>query len=141
PAPPPAAPVPDPAPELAVVSAAARGSLNGRSGYGATAEEPAVPAAPAPVADPEALRALVIEVLERRHGDVAATLAEVRAQGHVCDEAGIQRISDNHWFPYAVYRLLAKHHGDGELVAQELRSQGIAYDQAALDELVRSWRV
>ncbi|WP_165969175.1 DUF2637 domain-containing protein [Actinomadura sp. KC06] len=135
------APVPDPEPELAVVSAAARGSANGRSGYGAAAEEPAAPAAPAPVADPEALRALVIDVLERRHGDVAATLAEVRAQGHICGEADIQRISDNHWFPYAVYRLLAKHHGDGELVAQELLSQGILYDQAALDELVRSWRV
>ncbi|MFI0408119.1 DUF2637 domain-containing protein [Actinomadura sp. 3N508] len=135
------APVPDPEPELAVVSAAARGSVNGRSGYGATVEEPAAPPAAVPVADPETLRALVIEVLERRHGDVAATLADVRAQGHVCGEADIQRISDNHWFPYAVYRLLAKHHGDGALVAQELRAQGIRYDQAALDELVRSWRV
>ncbi|WUI02643.1 DUF2637 domain-containing protein [Spirillospora sp. NBC_00431] len=142
PAPAPApAPVPEPEPELAVVSAAARGSVNGRSGYGAAAEEPAAPAPAVPAADPENLRALVIDVLERRHGDIAGTLAEVRAQGHVCDEAVIQRISDNHWFPYAVYRLLAKHHGDGDLVAQELTSQGIVYDQAALDELVRSWRV
>ncbi|WP_158581540.1 DUF2637 domain-containing protein [Actinomadura spongiicola] len=129
----PPAPKPEPAPELAVVSAAARGSLNGHG----TAVEEAV--APAP--DPENLRALVIEILERRHGDVAATLADVRAEGYTCDEADIQRISDNHWFPYAVYRLLAKHHGDGDLVARELRSQGIPYDQAALDELVRSWRV
>ncbi|RKS73030.1 uncharacterized protein DUF2637 [Actinomadura pelletieri DSM 43383] len=127
------APMPEPAPELAVVSAAARGSLNG---HGAAVEEVA---APAP--DPETLRSLVIEILERRHGDIAATLADVRAEGYTCDEADIRRISDNHWFPYAVYRLLAKHGGDGDLVAQELRSQGITYDQAALDELVRSWRV
>ncbi|SFO57893.1 DUF2637 domain-containing protein [Actinomadura madurae] len=130
-------PEPEPEPELAVVSAAARGSLNGRSSYGTATEEPA----PAPAANPENLRALVIDVLERRHGDVAGTLAEVRAEGYSCDEAEIQRISDNHWFPYAVYRLLAKHHGDGELVAQELASQGIVYDQATLDALVQSWRV
>lgn len=136
------APVPEPEPELAVVSAAARGSLNGRSSYGtAPAAEPAPAAAPAGAPDPEGLRSLVIDILERRHGDVAATLAEVRAQGYTCDEAEIQRISDNHWFPYAVYRLLAKHHGDGELVAAELRAQGIVYDRAMLDELVRSWRV
>lgn len=131
------APVPEPEPELAVVSAAAAGgSLNGRSSYGTAAEAPA-PAAPSP----ENLRSLVIDILERRHGDVAGTLAEVRAEGYTCDEAEIQRISDNHWFPYAVYRLLAKHHGDGELVAQELTSQGIVYDQATLDALVQSWRV
>jgi hypothetical protein len=138
PAPAPAeAPVPEPEPELAVVSAAARGGLNGHGDYGVAAEQPA----PSPARDPEALRALVIDVLERRHGDVAGTLAEVRAAGHVCDEAEIQRISDNHWFPYAVYRLLAKHHGDGELVAAELTAQGIVYDRTMLDELVRSWRV
>ncbi|WP_207939362.1 hypothetical protein, partial [Actinomadura darangshiensis] len=129
------APEPEPEPELAVVSAAARGSLNGRSSYGTTAEEPA------PAANPENLRSIVIDVLERRHGDVAGTLAEVTAEGYSCDEAEIQRISDNHWFPYAVYRLLAKHHGDGEMVAQELTSQGIVYDQATLDALVASWRV
>ena len=131
------APVPEPEPELAVASAAARGSLNGHSSYVPAPEEPA----PAPAPDPEGLRNLVIDVLERRHGDVPGTLAEVRAEGYTCDEAEIQRISDNHWFPYAVYRLLAKHHGDGELVAGELRAQGIVYDQAMLDELVRSWRV
>ncbi|MBO2464786.1 DUF2637 domain-containing protein [Actinomadura violacea] len=142
PAAPAAAPAPAPAAShepdagLAVVSAAARGSLNGRSAVGAPVEEPA-PAAP----DPENLRTIVIDVLERRHGDIAATLNEVRAEGYTCDEAEIRRISDNHWFPYAVYRLLAKHHGDGELVAKELGEQGIVYDQAALDELVRSWRV
>ncbi|WP_339153815.1 DUF2637 domain-containing protein [Actinomadura luteofluorescens] len=130
------APEPEPEPELAVVSAASRGSLNGRSSYG-TAPEEDVPAGPAP----ENLRSLVIDILERRHGDVAATLAEVRAEGYRCDEAEIQRISDNHWFPYAVYRLLAKHHGDGELVAQELNAQGIVYDQVTLDALVQSWRV
>ena len=127
------APEPEPEPELAVVSAAAGGSPNGRSSYGAA------PQAPAPA--PENLRSLVIDILERRHGDVAGTLAEVRAEGYTCDEAEIQRISDNHWFPYAVYRLLAKHHGDGELVARELASQGIVYDQATLDALVQSWRV
>ncbi|QKW37121.1 DUF2637 domain-containing protein [Actinomadura sp. NAK00032] len=131
------APAPEPEPALAVVSAAASaGSLNGRSSYG-TATEAAAPHAPSP----ENLRSVVIDILERRHGDVAATLAEVRAEGYVCDEAEIQRISDNHWFPYAVYRLLAKHHGDGELVAEELTSQGIVYDQATLDALVQSWRV
>ncbi|MWA01725.1 DUF2637 domain-containing protein [Actinomadura sp. LD22] len=129
------APAPEPDPELAAVSAAARGSLNGRSAVGTPHEEPA------PGPDPENLRTIVIDVLERRHGDIAATLAEVRAEGYTCDEAEIRRISDNHWFPYAVYRLLAKHHGDGELVARELGEQGIVYDQAALDELVRSWRV
>jgi hypothetical protein len=135
PAPPPA-PAPAPEPELAVVSAAAAaGSMNGRSSYSPAAEAPAT--APAP----ENLRSLVIDILERRHGDVAATLAEVRAEGYGCDEAEIQRISDNHWFPYAVYRLLAKHHGDGDLVAAELASQGIVYDQATLDALVQSWRV
>ncbi|HEU5024915.1 MAG TPA: DUF2637 domain-containing protein [Spirillospora sp.] len=126
---------PEPEPELAVVSAAARGSLNGRSAVGVPHEEPA------PGPDPENLRTIVIDILERRHGDIAATLDEVRAEGYTCDEAEIRRISDNHWFPYAVYRLLAKHHGDGELVARELGEQGIVYDQAALDELVRSWRV
>lgn len=142
PAPAPApAPEPAPEPELAVVSAAARGGLNGRSGYGAAAE-PAAPAPePEPAPDPEGLRNFVIDALERRHGDVLATLADVKAAGYTCDEAEIQRISDNHWFPYAVYRLLAKHGGDGRLVAEELRSQGIVYDQAVLDELVRSWRV
>jgi hypothetical protein len=109
--------------------------MNGRSSYSPAAEAPAT--APAP----ENLRSLVIDILERRHGDVAATLAEVRAEGYGCDEAEIQRISDNHWFPYAVYRLLAKHHGDGDLVAAELASQGIVYDQATLDALVQSWRV
>ncbi|MEU6752228.1 DUF2637 domain-containing protein [Spirillospora sp. NPDC046719] len=128
-------PEPAPDPEMAVVSAAARGSLNGRSAVGVPHED----TGPAP--DPENLRTIVIDVLERRHGDIAATLAEVRAEGYRCDEAEIRRISDNHWFPYAVYRLLAKHHGDGELVAKELGDQGIVYDQAALDELVRSWRV
>ncbi|MFA1551424.1 DUF2637 domain-containing protein [Actinomadura chokoriensis] len=137
----PAAPAPTPAPapepELAVVSAAAAGaSPNGRSTYGTTTDAPA-PTAPSP----ENLRSLVIDILERRHGDVAATLAEVRAGGYTCDVTEIQRISDNHWFPYAVYRLLAKHHGDGELVAQELTSQGIVYDQVTLDALVQSWRV
>ncbi|WP_433472540.1 DUF2637 domain-containing protein [Spirillospora sp. CA-142024] len=137
PAPTPApAPAPEPEPELAVVSAATRGSLNGRSSYGSTIEEPA-PAVP----NPENLRSIVIDILERRHGDVAGTLAEVRAEGYSCDETEIQRISDNHWFPYAVYRLLAKHHGDGEMVAAELTSQGIVYDQATLDALVQSWRV
>ncbi|QXJ20258.1 DUF2637 domain-containing protein [Actinomadura graeca] len=128
-------PVPEPEPELAVVSAASRGSLNGHSGYGTVHDDPT------PAQNSENLRGLVIDILERRHGDVAATLAEVRAEGYTCDEAEIQRISDNHWFPYAVYRLLAKHHGDGDLVAQELISQGILFDQSALDELVRSWRV
>ncbi|WP_131732573.1 DUF2637 domain-containing protein [Actinomadura formosensis] len=139
PAPTPApAPAPEPEPKLAVVSAAAAASpasLNGRSSYGTATEQPATGPSP------ENLRSLVIDILERRHGDVAGTLAEVRAQGYSCDEAEIQRISDNHWFPYAVYRLLAKHHGDGELVAQELTSQGIVYDQATLDALVQSWRV
>ncbi|GAA1844691.1 DUF2637 domain-containing protein [Actinomadura bangladeshensis] len=130
------APAPEPQPELAVVSAAAAaGSMNGHGTYGATT------GAPVTAPSPENLRSLVIDILERRHGDVAGTLAEVRAEGYVCDEAEIQRISDNHWFPYAVYRLLAKHHGDGDLVARELTAQGITYDQATLDALVQSWRV
>src|SRR5690606_3042067 len=142
PAPAPApAPEPAPEPELAVVSAAARGGLNGRSGYGAAAE-PAAPAPePEPAPDPEGLRNFVIDALERRHGDVLATLADVKAAGYTCDEAEIQRISDNHWLPYPVYRLLAQHGSTGRLVAEALRSQGIVYDQPVLDDLVRSWRV
>lgn len=147
------APAPEPEPELAVVSAAAAAaSPNGRSSYGTTTESYSAESygagsygtgaeAPVSAPAPENLRGLVIDILERRHGDVAATLAEVRAEGYDCDEAEIQRISDNHWFPYAVYRLLAKHHGDGDLVAQELTSQGIVYDKATLDALVQSWRV
>ncbi|WP_176611281.1 DUF2637 domain-containing protein [Actinomadura sp. WMMB 499] len=130
------APAPVPEPELAVASAAARREMNGH-GTVTTVEEPA----PAPAPDPEALRALALEALERHHGDIAATHAEVRAAGHVCDETEIKRISDNHWFPYAVYRLLAKHDGDGEKVAADLGRQGIHYDRAMLDELVRSWHL
>ncbi|MFI0448776.1 DUF2637 domain-containing protein [Actinomadura sp. 6N118] len=99
-----------------------------------------LPDAAAPQLDPDALRGMVIEALERHHGDVAATLADVTSKGHLCDEAEIRRISANHWFPYAVYRLLARHDGDGEMVAGLLAERGVDFDQAALDELVRSWR-
>ncbi|WP_329520201.1 DUF2637 domain-containing protein [Spirillospora sp. NBC_01491] len=129
-----------PAPGPAVVAAAAASGLNGHGGLGATALDEPVSSALREIS-PENLRAIVIEILERHQGDVAATLADVTADGYRCDEAEIRRISDNHWFPYAVYRLLARHDGDGELVAQELASRGIVYDQAALDDLVTSWRV
>lgn len=117
------------------------------------AAPPVVPApAPMPVPEPEpepifrdamaenTLRGIVIDVLERHNGDVTASLNEVTGEGHRIDETEIRRISDNHWFPYAVYRLLARYNGDGERVAQELGGRGVVYDQAALDELVRSWR-
>ncbi|MFG2002964.1 DUF2637 domain-containing protein [Spirillospora sp. NPDC048911] len=97
--------------------------------------------AAAPPVDQDALRAVVIEALERHQGDVAATLAEVTSEGYRCDEDEVRRISANHWFPYAVYRLLARHGGDGETVARVLAERGIDFDQASLDELVRSWRV
>jgi hypothetical protein len=109
-------------------------------------------AAPAPDAPPEEpslfrdaaadnmLRGVVIDMLERHNGDVAAALKEATGEGYLVDEAEVRRISDNHWFPYAVYRLLARYDGDGERVAAELSGRGVSYDQAALDELVRSWR-
>ncbi|KAB2349420.1 DUF2637 domain-containing protein [Actinomadura rudentiformis] len=99
-----------------------------------------LPEAAVPQLDPDALRGVVIEALERHHGDVAATLADLTSKGHLCDEAEVRRISANHWFPYAVYRLLARHDGDGETVAGLLAERGVDFDQAALDELVRSWR-
>ncbi|MFV2172241.1 DUF2637 domain-containing protein [Actinomadura sp. LOL_016] len=127
-------PVPEPAPEPALVSAAARSEMNGHSTV-TTVEEPAVP-----TLDAETLRALAREILERTNGDTAATLAEIRAQGHIADETEVLWVRDKIWFPYAVYRLLAKHDGDGALVARELDEQGVEYDPAKLEELVRSWQ-
>ncbi|WP_030172047.1 DUF2637 domain-containing protein [Spirillospora albida] len=141
PAPAAAAPAAEPEPELAVMSAAA--SANGHGALGGIADDPApAPAEPAGrETTAENLRSVVLEILERRHGDIAGTVAELTAEGYHVDEAEIRRISDNHWFPYAVYRLLAKHEGDGARVARDLDLQGISYDQATLDALVRSWRM
>ncbi|MBE1537140.1 DUF2637 domain-containing protein [Actinomadura algeriensis] len=129
------APAPAPAPEPALVSAAARSEMNGH-GTVTTVEEPAA----VPTLDAETLRALAREILERTNGDTAATVREIRAQGHVFDETEVVWVREKIWFPYAVYRLLAKHDGDGALVARELDEQGVDYDQAKLDELVRSWQ-
>jgi hypothetical protein len=90
--------------------------------------------------DPETLRAVVIDVLGRHHGDVAATMEELRSEGYVVEKDSVQKTRENHWFPYAVYRLLARHLGDGDLVRQDLAAQGIEFDPEALDALVRSWR-
>ncbi|WP_235017997.1 DUF2637 domain-containing protein [Thermomonospora echinospora] len=134
--------VPEPAPELAVVGAAARASVNGHGTLDTNAlEQPTLTPEPeAPVVNPENLRNVAMTALEEHEGDLAATLAAVRAEGYHTDEDEIRRIRDNHWFPYAVYLLLAKHKGDGALVRQELTSRGIDFDPTTLEELVRSWR-
>ncbi|HEX2316407.1 MAG TPA: DUF2637 domain-containing protein [Thermomonospora sp.] len=133
---------PEPAPELAVVGAAARASVNGHGTLDTNAlEQPVLAPEPdVPTVNPENLRNVAMTALEQHEGDVAATLADVRAEGYTSDEDEIRRIRDNHWFPYAVYRLLAKHKGDGALVRQELTARGIEFDPAVLEELVRSWR-
>jgi len=100
-----------------------------------TWREPGTPTQP----DPEELRALVLEVLGRHHGDIAATLAELTAEGYVIETADVRKTRDNHWFPYAVYRLMARHLGDVEAVKADLREQGIDFDAESLDALVRSW--
>ncbi|GEM_PF-2326444 len=136
-------PAPEPAPELAAVGAAARASVNGHGTLDTNAlEQPVL--APQPdvptVTNPEGLRNVAMDALEKHDGDLTAALQAVRAEGYHADEADIRRIRDNHWFPYAVYRLLAKYKGDGEMVRQELTSRGIEFDAATLEELVRSWR-
>ncbi|WP_119730725.1 DUF2637 domain-containing protein [Thermomonospora amylolytica] len=133
---------PEPAPELAVVGAAARASVNGHGEIDANAlKQPALTPEPdAPAVNPENLRNAAMTALEQHEGDLAATLEAVRAEGYTTSEDEIRRIRDNHWFPYAVYRLLAKHKGDGALVRQELTERGIEFDSATLEALVRSWR-
>lgn len=90
--------------------------------------------------DPETLRAVVIDVLGRHRGDVPATMRELRAEGYVVEKDDVRKTRENHWFPYAVYRLLARHMGDGDAVREDLRAQGIEFDPESLDALVRSWR-
>lgn len=143
----PKAPAPEPAaaaPELAVVGAAARPGVNGHGALETSALDDPIAAPPEPalrLTSPETLRNVVQEVLERHRGDIAATLAEVTADGYRCDVAEVRRIRENHWFPYVVYRLLAKHSNDGDQVGRALSERGIDYDRAALDELVRSWNL
>lgn len=121
--------------ELTVAAGAAA-----RNGHAVTAEPAAVWSSAPSQPDPETLRAVVIEVLGRHHGDIAATCSELTAEGYVVETADVRKTRENHWFPYAVYRLLARHLGDGDAVKKDLREQGIDYDPESLDALVRSWR-
>lgn len=93
-----------------------------------------------PQPDPESMRGIVIDALGRHNGDVAATCAELAANGYAIDETEVGKIRENHWFPYFAYRLLAKHGPDGKLVAQELTTLGVEFDRVQLRDLVRSWR-
>jgi Protein of unknown function (DUF2637) len=125
-------------PRLATVAAATRTSTNGhgRLDNAALAE----PEIETPKPSPEALRKAVTEALERNNGFAVLAHDEVNAAGYECGEDEVQRIRDDHWFPYKVYMLLARHHGDAEQVARDLRAAGITYDQAALDDIAKGYR-
>jgi Protein of unknown function (DUF2637) len=115
-APPPPAPAPAPQPEPEPVSV------------------------PVAQPDPDALRGILMESLGRHNGDVYQTLDELMAEGYALTTEEVRKARENHWFPYAVFRLLAKHDGDGALVGKELTEQAIEYDNSSLDDLVRNWR-
>jgi hypothetical protein len=95
---------------------------------------------PRPQPDPETMRQIVLKTLGRHHGDVTATCDDLAAEGYAIDQAEVRKARENHWLPYAVFRLLSKHDGDRELVARELTDRGVEYDRRTLDELARSWR-
>ncbi|MBO2454415.1 DUF2637 domain-containing protein [Actinomadura barringtoniae] len=138
-----------PGPKAADKPSAGPAAASATSTVASAAAPPPAPAS-RPVPEPEpifrdtvadnTLRGIVIDVLERHNGDVIASLYEVTREGHLIDEDEIRRISENHWFPYAVYRLMARYKGDGERVEQDLRERGVVYDTTTLEALVRSWR-
>lgn len=135
-APPPPRTPAEPRPAANGISAASNGHVTSAEPVWSEATDFDVPSQP----DPETLRAIVIDVLGRHHGDIAATMTELRSEGYVVEKDHVRKTRENHWFPYAVYRLLARHLGDGEAVRADLRAQGIDYDPESLDALVRSWR-
>ncbi len=140
-APPTARPKPAPAPVPEPVSVGPLGSVgsvaesNGHAPVAAWTEPAEFTSQP----DPETLRALVRDVLTRHNGDIPATVAELAAEGYVVDTADVRKMRENHWFPYAVYRLLARHLGDIDAVKKALRDQGIDYDPESLEALARNW--
>ncbi|MCW2918899.1 MAG: hypothetical protein JWN52_6967 [Actinomycetia bacterium] len=95
---------------------------------------------PRPQPDPETMRGIVLKTLGRHNGDVTATCEDLATEGYAMDETEVRKARENHWFPYAVFRLLSKHDGDTDLVSQELTDRGVDYDRSTLDDLVRSWR-
>jgi hypothetical protein len=86
------------------------------------------------------MRGIVLKTLGRHNGDVPATCDDLAAEGYALDEAEVRRARENHWLPYAIFRLLSKHSGDHDLVAQELTDRGVDFDRKTLDDLARSWR-
>jgi hypothetical protein len=86
------------------------------------------------------MRGIVLKTLGRHNGDVAATCEDLATEGYAMDETEVRKARENHWFPYAVFRLLSKHDGNPDLVGQELTDRGVDYDRSTLDDLVRSWR-
>jgi hypothetical protein len=95
---------------------------------------------PRPRPDPETMRQIVLKTLGRHNGDVTATCDDLAAEGYAIDEPEVRKARENHWLPYAVFRLLSKHKGDSDLVGQELTERGVDYDRKNLDDLARSWR-
>lgn len=125
-------------PELATVAAAARNSTNGHSRLDTAAL--AEPEIDKPKPSREEFRKAVSDALDRNNGFVVLAHDEVMAAGYECDEAEVQRIRDDHWFPYKAYVALAKHNGDAQGASQELRMAGIDFDQATFDALAGRWR-
>ncbi|MCW2888433.1 MAG: hypothetical protein JWL58_5295 [Streptosporangiaceae bacterium] len=123
-------------------SATARGGVNGHaSGGDSTSLWPDDPEPePRPQPNPETMRQIIMKTLGRHNGDVTATCDDLAAEGYAIDEAEVRKARENHWFPYAVFRLLSKHHGDRDAVGRELTERGVQYDGRTLDDLVHSWR-
>lgn len=136
PAPAPAPAPAEPQPAANGISSSANGHVTSAAPVWSEATDLDLPSQP----DPETLRAIVIDMLGRHRGDIAATMTELRSEGYVVEKDDVRKTRENHWFPYAVYRLLARHLGDGDAVRADLRAQGIEYDPESLDALVRSWR-
>jgi hypothetical protein len=129
------APKPAPAPAPEPVSVGSMAEANGHSTVTTWSDPTETISQP----DPETLRALVRDVLSRHNGDIPATVAELAADGYIVDIADVRKMRENHWFPYAVYRLLARNLGDLDAVKKALREQGIDYDPESLEALARNW--
>jgi Protein of unknown function (DUF2637) len=120
----------------ATVQSAPRTTVNGHSPLWTDDPEPE----PRPQPDPESMRQIVMKTLGRHNGDVTATCDDLATEGYAIDETEVRKARDNHWFPYAVFRLLSKHSGDCDLVERELTNRGVEFDRMTLDDLARSWR-
>lgn len=104
----------------------------------AVEEEVAADLKPQP--DPTSMRTIVTDALNRHNGDVTKTCEDLAAEGYAIDVSEVDKIRENHWFPYFAYRLVAKHGPDGKLIAQELTDLGVEFDKVVLRDLVRNWR-